>query len=149
MKKDALKKLVKQCIAEVITEGLALTPAGNEDEWGRPVYTDASGKVYVDINLGKGTPSIHSTSAEGEPEYPIKNYTLTQEPMSDKDRFKNALCPRCKNSKPEYMKKLPDGKMSCTSCNWADNPDEPYNPRTTKEQTAPQEQWTDTFGKKI
>lgn len=105
---------------------IKLTPTGQADDWSRPIYKDQSGKIYLDINCGNGSPSIHSTSNQGEPEFPIKNYTIKSK--SNGDKFKNALCPRCKNSKPELMKKSLDGKMSCTSCNWEDNSGEP-NPQ--------------------
>ena len=55
---------------------IELTSFGQEDDWGRPVYTDKNGKFYVDINLGKGTPSIHSVTDQGEPEFPIKNFKI-------------------------------------------------------------------------
>lgn len=61
-----------------------LTSFGQEDDWGRPVYTDKNGKFYVDINLGKGTPSIHSVTDQGEPEYPIKNLKI-KTPMKENE----------------------------------------------------------------
>lgn len=103
---------------------LNLTPTGEIDDWSRPIYTDQTGKTYVDINCGNGQPSIYTVTPSGEPEVPIKNYKFLSAPT--KNKFPNALCPRCKNSKPELMKKTPDGKMSCTSCHWQDNADEPY-----------------------
>ncbi len=57
-------------------QSLELTPTGHDDEWSRPVYKDSDGKIYVDVNCGSGTPSIHSTSDEGEPEFPVKNFTI-------------------------------------------------------------------------
>ena len=47
-----------------------------EDDWNRPIYVDKTDKVYVDVNLGRGTPSIHSVSAQGEPEFPVKNFKI-------------------------------------------------------------------------
>jgi len=102
-----------------------LTPSGGEDDWSRPIYTDQNGRTYVDINLGKGGLSIHSVTDQGEPDVPIKKFKLVG--SASQNKHPNALCPRCKNSKPEWMKKLPDGRMSCTACHWADNKDEPYH----------------------
>lgn len=65
-----------------------LTPTGQKDDWSRPVYHDQNGNVYVDINLGKGNPSIHSVTPEGEPEIPLRNYTIaTHDP---KDTWQSA-----------------------------------------------------------
>jgi len=64
--------------------GIELTPFGQEDEWGRPVYTDQNRKFYVDVNLGKGTPSIHSVTDQGEPEFPIKNFKI-KTPMKENE----------------------------------------------------------------
>ena len=48
------------------------------DDWGRPMYRDDKGRLWQDVNLGKGTPDLHrSTSDEdldGEP-----NYRITEE----------------------------------------------------------------------
>jgi hypothetical protein len=150
LSKKAFKSLVKQCLAEVIVESdpphekwndtfgnkmpgeftvesqdvnesLSLTFTGREDDWGRPIYIDQSGNNYVDINLGNGVPSIHSITPEGEPESPIKNYTIAQEPVGGENKFKNALCPRCKNSKPELMTNYSDGTKTCNSCHWSNN----------------------------
>ena len=101
---------------------LALTPTGHSDEWSRPVYKGNDGKIYVDINLGNGTPSIHSVTDEGEPDMPVRNFTIGQASVAPK---RTRLCPRCGNSKPELMKQTPEGKMSCTYCHWEENPDEP------------------------
>ena len=110
---------------------LVLTPTGQSDDWSRPVYKDQNGRIYVDINLGNGTPAIHSTSDEGEPEFPVRNFTISKATSSAPKR--NRLCPRCGNSKPELMKKTPEGKMSCTFCHWEENPSEPYTAGTIKE----------------
>src|ERR1035437_4946550 len=58
------------------TSPLIITPTGQSDEWSRPVYKGQDGKIYVDINLGNGTPSIHSVTDEGEPDMPIRNYKM-------------------------------------------------------------------------
>ena len=58
------------------TSPLIITPTGQSDEWSRPVYKGQDGKIYVDINLGNGTPSIHSVTDEGEPNIPIHNYQI-------------------------------------------------------------------------
>lgn len=104
------------------TGTLELTAAG-EDDWNRPIYRGADGQVYIDVNLGRGEPSIHSVTDSGEPLSPVTNFKIVG---NTKNKHPNALCPRCKNSKPELMKKTPDGKMSCTYCKWEDNPGEPY-----------------------
>jgi len=102
---------------------LELTATGEEDDWNRPIYRGADGKVYVDVNLGNGEPSIHSVTDSGEPLSPVTNVKISG---GTTNKFPNALCPRCKNSDPKRMKMTPGGKMSCTSCHWQDNPGEPY-----------------------
>jgi len=43
------------------------------DGWDRPVYQDESGAIWKDVNLGDGTPSLHSSDDfDGEPDMPIK-----------------------------------------------------------------------------
>jgi len=113
-----------------LDETIELTPTG-EDDWSRPVYTDQNGKTYVDINLGNGTPSIHSVTDQGEPDVPITNFKLVG--STPQNKHPNALCPRCKNSKPELMKKTPDGKVQCTSCH-AVNEWETLSPERRKKQ---------------
>jgi len=109
-------------VSEAAGNPLILTPTGQADDWSRPVYTDQAGKIYVDINLGNGEPSIHSVTDEGEPDMPVRNYTIAAGQESSKPK---ALCPRCKNSKPELMAKTPEGKTTCTYCHWEENPGEP------------------------
>lgn len=44
------------------------------DYWGRPVYQDESGRLWKDVNLGRGEPSLHSVvnnAFDGEPDMPI------------------------------------------------------------------------------
>ena len=44
------------------------------DEWSRPVYKDQQGKLWKDVNLGDGTPYLHSVADnefDGEPDMPI------------------------------------------------------------------------------
>ena len=44
------------------------------DGWDRPVYRDESGNIWKDINLGNGTPCLHSSTNncfDGEPDSPI------------------------------------------------------------------------------
>jgi ribosomal protein L37AE/L43A len=55
-----------------------LTPTGKKDSWGRPIFKGDDNMTYVDINLGKGKPSIYSTTAQGEPNIPLKNYTIKE-----------------------------------------------------------------------
>lgn len=46
-----------------------------QDDFSCPTYKDQKGKIWKDINLGKGTPSLYSASGnelDGEPEYPIQ-----------------------------------------------------------------------------
>jgi hypothetical protein len=121
--KRKFEGICRNCSATSLNEALELTPTGTDD-WSRPTYTDNNGNTYVDINLGNGEPSIHSTTPEGEPEVPVQNYTIVGNDPTNS--FPNALCPRCKNSKPERMAKTTDGKMTCTLCHWEDNPGEPY-----------------------
>lgn len=122
------KKMSGEFVVGESGNQLELTPTGHDDEWSRPVYKGSDGELYVDVNCGSGTPSIHSISAEGEPEFPVKNYKIVAQSPAAK---RNRLCPRCGNSKPELMTKTPEGKMSCNSCHWEDNPSEPYNPPKT------------------
>jgi hypothetical protein len=102
---------------------IELTATGEEDDWNRPIYRGIDGKVYVDVNLGRGEPSIHSVTDSGEPLSPVTNVKISGGSIN---KHINALCPRCKNRKPELMRKTHDGKVSCTACHWEDNPDEPY-----------------------
>lgn len=92
-----------------------------EDDWSRPVYKDTDGNIYVDTNLGQGEPLIHSVANDGEPSSPVINYTLSGTPS--KNRHPNALCPRCKNSKPERMTNYEDGTKTCNVCHWSNHSD--------------------------
>ena len=76
-----IEKLIEQCIAEAIVENgnpLLLTPTGYADDWSRPVYKSPSGRIYVDVNCGKGEPSIHSVTDEGEPDMPLRNFKIAK-----------------------------------------------------------------------
>ncbi len=45
------------------------------DSWGRPVYKDESGRLWKDVNLGRGVAALHSASGnefEGEPDMPFR-----------------------------------------------------------------------------
>jgi hypothetical protein len=45
------------------------------DYWCRPVYKDDNGKLWKDVNLGCGTPSLYGASDndfDGEPDWPIR-----------------------------------------------------------------------------
>ena len=66
---------------------LILTPTGHSDAWSRPVYKGSDGKIYVDINLGRGTPSIHSVTDEGEPLMPVHNYQIGGSPKLSMKNF--------------------------------------------------------------
>jgi hypothetical protein len=70
---------------------IKLTSTGQTDDWSRPIYTDQNGKIYVDVNLGNGSPSIHTVTGQGEPEYSIKNFTIVSNNTS-KTNHPNALC---------------------------------------------------------
>ena len=55
------------------------------DSWSRPVYKDEKGRLWKDINLGCGTPYLHSVSPpkdfEGEPDSPIVGeYEIVKRP---------------------------------------------------------------------
>ena len=58
------------------------------DDWSRPVYQDESGKLWKDLNFGKGDPDLYSSSSnafDGEPDMPIKGefeIIKTEEPKS-------------------------------------------------------------------
>lgn len=71
-----IQKLKSKLNLKENTVSLIITPTGQSDEWSRPVYKGQDGKIYVDINLGNGTPSIHSVTDEGEPDMPIRNYQI-------------------------------------------------------------------------
>lgn len=104
-------------IEEGAGQAIELIPTGGEDDWSRPIYKDHDGNVYVDINLGQGKPSIHTVTDSGEPLSPVRNYTIAA--GSSPARHANALCPRCKNSKPELMTQYPDGTATCNFCHWS------------------------------
>ena len=46
------------------------------DGWDRPVYQDEDDELWKDINLGSGTPYLHSVAPrgdfDGEPDSPLK-----------------------------------------------------------------------------
>lgn len=47
------------------------------DGWDRPVYKDANGILWKDINLGQGAPLLYSAcnnEFEGEPDCPMSEY---------------------------------------------------------------------------
>ena len=62
------------------------------DSWDRPVYKDENGKLWKDINLGSGTPYLHSSSNnefDGEPDSPIEGeYTIIDEYKENPHRFR-------------------------------------------------------------
>lgn len=62
---------------------MKLKPTGKKDHWQRPIYKDEKGNIYVDIELGKGKPSIHTVTKEGEPDIPIKNYKIVKESVNE------------------------------------------------------------------
>ena len=160
MNSSELKKLVKECVLEVLQESLLegfdplsqgpnmVDPTGEnnpypiwnaqmrkleegdgtnikltrigDDDFSRPLYTDENGRQYVDVNMGRGNPSIHTTTDAGEPEIPVQNYTIISN--FSKQTFPNALCPRCKTSNPKHIITHPNGEKECVVCHngWAD-----------------------------
>jgi hypothetical protein len=45
------------------------------DSWSRPVYRDESGKLWKDVNLGRGEIDLHSAAYnefDDEPDMPIR-----------------------------------------------------------------------------
>jgi hypothetical protein len=45
------------------------------DSWDRPVYQDESGRLWKDVNLGRGEPSLCSSNNnefDGEPDMPLR-----------------------------------------------------------------------------
>jgi hypothetical protein len=135
LNRENLGRYAQEAGALDLKETLELTATGADDDWSRPVYTDKNGTMYVDINCGNGKPSIHTVTDEGEPNYPVKNFKIVGT-MSSQERFPHALCPRCKNSKPELMGKTETGQTKCNYCHWQDNEREPYtagmNPSESK-----------------
>lgn len=84
-----VRHLIKECIKQVLAESLVgesnpqsqpidLTPTGRLDDWSRPIYQSKSGRIYVDVNCGNGTPDIHSVTDEGEPDMPLRNYQIVK-----------------------------------------------------------------------
>jgi hypothetical protein len=65
------------------------------DSWSRPVYKDNKGKLWKDVNLGSGTPHLHSSTNndfDGEPDSPIKGeYTIIDEYKEDPYSFDYAM----------------------------------------------------------
>ena len=53
------------------------------DYWSRPVYQDESGRLWKDVNLGDGEPTLHravNDDFDGEPDMPIKGeYEIVRE----------------------------------------------------------------------
>lgn len=74
--KENMGRYAQLAGATDLKETLELTPTGQKDSWSRPIYKDAKGRIYVDINLGQGTPSIHDVTDAGEPLTPIRNFKI-------------------------------------------------------------------------
>ena len=70
------------------------------DGWSRPVYKDNKGKLWKDVNLGTGTPSLYRASSnefEGEPDYPISGeFTIVQEYKESAFKFEYMMLSRLK-----------------------------------------------------
>ncbi|OPZ65926.1 MAG: hypothetical protein BWY85_00285 [Firmicutes bacterium ADurb.Bin506] len=76
-----------------------LKPVG-VDDWGRPFYKDEDGKLWKDINLGTGAPSLYrasSNSFDGEPDYPLEEEfeAVTKDPARPQigDKYRE-ICER-------------------------------------------------------
>ena len=103
-----------------------LYATGEEDEFGRPIYQDKTGRLYVDINLGKKTPDIYTITPDGEPLSRLKNYEIIKKFESERT-FPNALCPNCKNSNEKEISRYPDGRARCNVCHWRNYDDNSPN----------------------
>ena len=55
---------------------LELHPTNQLDDWGRPIYKDDQGNVYVNISLGEGIIDIHDTTEFGEPVSRIDKFII-------------------------------------------------------------------------
>ena len=70
------------------------------DDWEQPVYEDENGRLWKDINLGRGEPHLHSSSNnefDGEADTPlIGDYKITnpQEPVDEGMRFNYMMLSR-------------------------------------------------------
>jgi hypothetical protein len=80
------------------------------DFWSCPVYKDEAGKLWKDVNLGYGEPSLHDSVGndfEGEPNNPIEgDYTISASGNSvhnPDDKFRIALLARLKSDCDYYL----------------------------------------------
>jgi len=83
------------------------------DNWSRPVYKDNKGRLWKDINLGRGTPNLNRALNDdfyGEPDYPIKgDYEIVDEKEVPPS---NNPCDTCDNAGWETMAKV----AACNCC---------------------------------
>ena len=69
--------LCQVCMKKYTKEGNAMKQLKfiGVDGWDRPVYKDESGRLWKDVNLGSGTPYLHSVADndfDGEPDMPLR-----------------------------------------------------------------------------
>jgi predicted nucleic acid-binding Zn-ribbon protein len=62
----------------VLSEEVVLTKIGNFDRNNRPIYKDEQDKIYVDVDINDDNPNIHTVTDAGEPDIPIKNWTMKE-----------------------------------------------------------------------
>ena len=60
--------------------------ADGEDDWNRKLYKDDAGNVYVMVD---GV--LYATTAEGEPNYPVRNAKITESKEQRRERLKNNI----------------------------------------------------------
>jgi len=73
------------------------------DDWHRPVYKDERGKLWIDTNMGNGTPDLYrstSNDLDGEPDYEIDGeYEIIEdvERIDERKRFSYMMLSRLKS----------------------------------------------------
>ena len=78
------------------------------DDWEQPVYKDENGRLWKDINLGRGNPYLHSSSNnefDGEADTPlIGDYEIINapEPVDERMKFNYMMLSKLK-SRCEYF----------------------------------------------
>ena len=78
------------------------------DSWDRPVFQDESGKLWKDINLGDGVPSLHRSvddEFDGEPDYPLRReYVIIKDrPAESPYKFTYMMLSRLKSNCEYYF----------------------------------------------
>ena len=83
------------------------------DDWCRLVYRDEKGKLWKDLNFGRGIPDLHSSSGnefDGEPDSRI---TDEFEIIGKMENYPNdSPCDTCDNAGWETMSKV----AACNCC---------------------------------